>query len=73
MTDIYDEMYHLRNQRDAATRRAEKAEAENAGLRAALDMIAADCVRVPDSERNKTVRWVARIARAALDAEEDER
>ena len=33
MTDIYDEMYHLRIQLYAATRRAEKAEAENARLR----------------------------------------
>ena len=37
MTDIYDEMYHLRNARDAATLRAEKAEAEADRLRAAID------------------------------------
>ena len=37
MTDIYDEMYHLRNQRDAARRVIAKAEAEADWLR---DLIA---------------------------------
>ena len=36
MTDIYDEMYHLRNQRDAARRVIAKAEAEADRLREAI-------------------------------------
>ena len=71
MTDIYDEMYHLRNQRDAARRVIMKAEAEAARLRDALQAIAAECSFAPDSENNETVRWVLHTSRVALDAGED--
>jgi len=59
--------------REKAEAEAKEALAEADRLRATLDMIAADCVLVPDSERNETVRWVARTACAVLYAEDDDR
>ena len=63
MTDIYDEMYHLRNQRDAATLRAEKAEAEADRLHAAL-------VRIGYSVAGAHPEAMRKIARTALDAKD---
>ena len=77
MTYYYDDFERAHDRLDdeiaALSERAVKAEAEADRLRDALQAIAAECSFAPDSENNATVRWVLHTARAALDAEEDDR